>query len=74
MEVIDRIIADQSRDKNLRLLDDLCETMLDGSLCALGGLIPYPVQSAVQHFPEDFHKPAPVPPANEARWGQEKQL
>jgi formate dehydrogenase iron-sulfur subunit len=40
------------------LLDDLCELMTDGSLCALGGLIPLPVQSAVRHFPEDFAKPA----------------
>ncbi len=57
-EVIDRIIAGQDREKNLRLLDDLCETMVDGSLCALGGLTPYPVQSAVRHFPEDFDKPS----------------
>src|SRR5579871_1703139 len=65
VEVIDRIIADQERTKNLELLDDLCELMLDGSLCALGGLTPFPVLSAVQHFPEDFAKPAPValPPA-----------
>jgi formate dehydrogenase iron-sulfur subunit len=63
VEVIDRIIANQDRTKNLRLLDDLCELMLDGSLCALGGLIPLPVMSAIQHFPEDFDKPAPTPPA-----------
>jgi formate dehydrogenase iron-sulfur subunit len=63
MEVIDRIVADQDRTRNLELLDDLCELMLDGSLCALGGLTPYPVLSAVQHFPEDFHKPAPAPAA-----------
>jgi formate dehydrogenase iron-sulfur subunit len=56
VEVIDRIVANQDRSKNLELLDDLCETMLDGSLCALGGLTPYPVLSAVRHFPEDFHK------------------
>ncbi len=55
VEVIDRIIANQDRSKNLEILNDLCEVMLDGSLCALGGLTPYPVQSAVQHFPEDFH-------------------
>ncbi len=55
VEVIDRIVANQDRDKNLQVLDDLCELMLDGSLCALGGLTPYPVLSAVQHFPEDFH-------------------
>ena len=63
VEVIDRIIANQERTKNLEVLDDLCELMLDGSLCALGGLTPYPVLSAVQHFPEDFAKPAPPPPA-----------
>jgi formate dehydrogenase iron-sulfur subunit len=58
VEVIDRIIAGQQREKNLQLLDDLCDTMIDGSLCALGGLTPYPVQSAVRHFPEDFDKPS----------------
>ena len=62
VEVIDRIIANQDRMKNLEVLDDLCELMLDGSLCALGGLTPYPVLSAVQHFPEDFSKPAAAPP------------
>ncbi len=55
VEVIDRIIANQDRNKNLEVLDDLCELMLHGSLCALGGLTPYPVLSAIKHFPEDFH-------------------
>jgi formate dehydrogenase iron-sulfur subunit len=55
VETIDRIIANQDRSKNLEVLNDLCEVMLDGSLCALGGLTPYPVLSAVEHFPEDFH-------------------
>ena len=59
VEVIDRIIANENRTQNLRLLDDLCEVMTDGSLCALGGLIPLPVLSAIRHFPEDFDKPAP---------------
>ncbi len=58
VEVIDRIIAGTSREKNLKLLDDLCETMVDGSLCALGGLTPFPVQSAIRNFPEDFDKPS----------------
>jgi formate dehydrogenase iron-sulfur subunit len=62
VEVIDRIIANDNRTKNLELLDDLCELMTDGSLCALGGLIPLPVMSAIRHFPEDFDKPAPAPP------------
>jgi formate dehydrogenase iron-sulfur subunit len=36
------------------LLDDLCELMTEGSLCAMGGLTPVPVRSALQHFPDDF--------------------
>jgi formate dehydrogenase iron-sulfur subunit len=62
VEVIDKIVANQNRMQNLELLDELCEVMLDGSLCALGGLIPYPVQSAIRHFPEDFDKAAPAIP------------
>jgi formate dehydrogenase iron-sulfur subunit len=62
VEVIDRIIANENRSRNLELLDDLCELMTDGSLCALGGLIPLPVMSAIRHFPEDFDKPAPTSP------------
>ncbi len=61
VEVIDKIIADVDRDKNLELLEDLCVTMTDGSLCAMGGLTPFPVMSSVRGFPEDFRKP---PPAN----------
>jgi formate dehydrogenase iron-sulfur subunit len=58
VEVIDKIVAGHEREKNLLLLDDLCQTMVDGSLCAMGGLTPMPVQSAVKHFPEDFDRPA----------------
>jgi formate dehydrogenase iron-sulfur subunit len=57
VEVIDRIVADVERGRNLDLLTDLCQLMLDGSLCALGGLTPYPVLSAIEHFPEDFDRP-----------------
>jgi formate dehydrogenase iron-sulfur subunit len=57
VEVIDKIVAGIERDKNLILLDDLCQTMTDGSLCAMGGLTPMPVQSAIKHFPEDFDRP-----------------
>jgi formate dehydrogenase iron-sulfur subunit len=57
VEVIDKVIAGTNRRENLELLDDLCELMLDASLCGLGGLTPYPVTSAVRHFPEDFDKP-----------------
>jgi NADH:ubiquinone oxidoreductase subunit F (NADH-binding) len=41
-------------EKNLALVTDLCNTMKFGSLCALGGFTPYPVMSALNHFPEDF--------------------
>ncbi|SHL26184.1 formate dehydrogenase beta subunit [Pseudonocardia thermophila] len=54
VETIDKIRAGQDREKNLVLLDDLCTLMTDGSLCAMGGLTPMPVRSAVQHFAEDF--------------------
>jgi formate dehydrogenase iron-sulfur subunit len=58
VEVIDRIIADENREANIELLQDLCVTMTDGSLCAMGGLTPMPVMSALNHFLEDFHRPA----------------
>ena len=54
VEVIDRIRANENRAANLDLLEELCETMVDGSLCAMGGMTPFPVMSAVRHFPEDF--------------------
>jgi formate dehydrogenase iron-sulfur subunit len=60
VEVIDKIIAGDNREANLVLLDDLCEVMTEGSLCAMGGLTPMPVQSALRHFPDDFTKPAPT--------------
>ncbi|MCF3934879.1 formate dehydrogenase [Acuticoccus sp. M5D2P5] len=53
VETIDRI-ADGDTAASA-LLTDLCETMRDGSLCALGGFTPYPVMSALDHFPGDFH-------------------
>lgn len=54
VEVIDRIRANQDRDANLELLSELCETMVDGSLCAMGGMTPFPVQSVIKHFAEDL--------------------
>jgi formate dehydrogenase iron-sulfur subunit len=57
VEVIDKIVADDNRDKNIALLEDLCVTMTDGSLCAMGGLTPMPVMSARKGFPDDFRKP-----------------
>jgi formate dehydrogenase iron-sulfur subunit len=57
VEVIDRILYGVERDGNLRLLEELCETMVEGSLCGLGGMAPFPVRSALRHFREDFLKP-----------------
>lgn len=54
VEVIDRIRADQERNDNLELLEELCDTMEDGSLCAMGGMTPNPVRSALHHFADDF--------------------
>ncbi len=54
MEVIDRITRTSGRDGTLALLAELCDTMANASLCALGGLTPLPVLSALRHFPEDF--------------------
>jgi formate dehydrogenase iron-sulfur subunit len=54
VETIDKIVAGQDPDANLALLGDLCELMTDGSLCAMGGLTPNPVLSALRHFPDDF--------------------
>lgn len=54
VETIDRIVQDERREENLAVLEDLCHTLKFGSLCALGGFTPYPVMSALTHFPEDF--------------------
>jgi formate dehydrogenase iron-sulfur subunit len=54
VETIDKIVANDRAGENRELLRDLCETMKFGSLCALGGFTPYPVLSALDHFPEDF--------------------
>ncbi|GEO85768.1 MULTISPECIES: formate dehydrogenase beta subunit [Alphaproteobacteria] len=58
VETVDRIARGIEPEKNRALLSDLCNTMKFGSLCALGGFTPYPVMSALHHFPEDF---APTP-------------
>jgi formate dehydrogenase iron-sulfur subunit len=57
MEVVDKIIAGRDVASNLALLEDLCHTLRLGSLCALGGFVPFPVLSAVRHFPQDFQRP-----------------
>ncbi|WP_293264962.1 formate dehydrogenase beta subunit [Neptunomonas sp.] len=54
VEVIDKIRSGNNVEANLALLDDLCETMIDGSLCAMGSMTPIPVKSAFQYFSEDI--------------------
>jgi formate dehydrogenase iron-sulfur subunit len=57
VELVDKIVANEDRAANIAVLEDLCHTMKLGSLCALGGFTPYPVMSALTHFPEDFGAP-----------------
>ncbi|MCL1962643.1 MAG: NADH-quinone oxidoreductase subunit F [Desulfovibrionaceae bacterium] len=59
VEVIDRIRAGGDRAAQVILLRDLCDTMLHGSLCAMGAMTPYPVLSALNHYPADFGIEAP---------------
>ena len=55
VELLDGMMAARPQQSNDdTLLRDLCQTMLDGSLCAMGGMTPYPVLSALDHYPEDF--------------------
>ena len=54
VEVIDKIRGGIDETANLALLKDLCDTMVVGSLCALGGMAPFPVLSVLNHFPEDL--------------------
>jgi formate dehydrogenase iron-sulfur subunit len=59
VETIDKIRAGERVAENIAIVEDLCNTMKFGSLCALGGFTPYPVSSALKHFREDFG-PAPT--------------
>jgi len=54
MEVIDKIKDGIDQEKNVEVLKDLGETMVHGSLCAMGGMTPFPVISALNFFPKDF--------------------
>jgi formate dehydrogenase iron-sulfur subunit len=54
VEVIDRVRNGENEEANLELLRQLCDTMVAGSLCALGGMAPFPVLSVLKHYPEDL--------------------
>jgi formate dehydrogenase iron-sulfur subunit len=54
VEVIDRMLRGENVEENYDLLEELCDTMEGASLCAMGGLTPYPVKSVLKYFPEDF--------------------
>jgi formate dehydrogenase iron-sulfur subunit len=74
VEVIDRITRASDRvvrEQQVELLRDLCGTMLDASLCAMGGMTPYPVLSALNQYPQDFGLPAHT--ADDGKKGQEVQ-
>ena len=53
-EALDKVIAGEDREQQIHLVRDLCDIMLNGSLCAMGGTTPFPVLSALNHFPQDF--------------------
>ena len=55
-EIFEGIRQGRDAEAGLALIGELCETMLHGSLCGLGGLTPYPVRSAIKHFGEDFKR------------------
>ena len=59
VEVIDKIRANNHKAEQVALLHDLCDTMVHGSLCAMGSMTPIPVTSALKHFPQDFGLAAP---------------
>ncbi len=65
VETMDKVISGIRSEANLKLVEDLCEVMTDGSLCAMGGLTPMPVMSAITHFPEDFRPAGSLPVAAE---------
>ena len=54
VEVIDRLLSGENQAQQVVLLRDLCDTMIHGSLCAMGGMTPFPVLSALNHYPQDF--------------------
>ena len=60
VEVIDRIRSGENQLQQVKLLRDLCDTMVHGSMCAMGGMTPYPVLSALNYYPQDFGLAAPV--------------
>jgi formate dehydrogenase iron-sulfur subunit len=60
VEVLDKIAAGERIAANTALIEDLCNTLKFGSLCALGGFTPYPVMSALRFFPEDFTSRRPL--------------
>ena len=57
VEVIDRLRRGEEPAQQVELLRDLCDTMVHGSLCAMGGMTPNPVLSALNHYPADFGLP-----------------
>jgi len=74
VEVIDRIRKGVDESSNLALLKELCETMVSGSLCALGGMAPFPVLSVLKHFPEDLKSLSPTAGQAKERRATEKAI
>jgi formate dehydrogenase iron-sulfur subunit len=56
-ETLDKIASGENIEENIQILDELCDLMEEASLCAMGGLTPMPVRTAMQLFPNEFNSP-----------------
>jgi formate dehydrogenase iron-sulfur subunit len=56
-ETLDKIASGENIEENIQILDELCDLMEEASLCAMGGLTPMPVRTAMQLFPNEFNNP-----------------
>ena len=74
VEVIDKIRAGRDAAQQVVLLRSLCDTMVHGSLCAMGGMTPFPVLSALDHFPQDFGLPGPDAGADDPNAPENQRL
>jgi formate dehydrogenase iron-sulfur subunit len=56
-ETLDKIASGENIEENIQILDELCDLMEEASLCAMGGLTPMPVRTAMKLFPNEFNNP-----------------
>jgi len=54
LEILERICEGKGKVEDLDLLEDLAQKVKDGSLCALGGTAPNPVQTTIKYFRDEY--------------------